>query len=154
MNCNKLQKNTSFDNTKNSKCIDNKVDLLLKEIFNKRYLFRYINTKEDEDNTLRYNYLFSQNLMLEKENYYFKMFKNGKPDSVKLLYIKDSTIKSFDANKLVLNFILINPDTTNIKIKTTYSTSKDIGLNWATYNYQFDSWKCNWYLKDSTFNQY
>lgn len=135
-------------------CNINKIDLLINEILQKRYLVRNITSSPDEDSSFKYNYLHLENITLPKNNYYLKIGKGYDPDSVRLILKDNSLTKHNDANSILLKINEINIDSTKINITISYSSSNHIALVEGIFNYSFDRILCKWNLKDSVIKSY
>lgn len=149
----------SFNCTKqsNNQCNNSKTELLISEILSKKYFITPTKTFYEKDSSLKYNYLYTENIIPSKQDYYVKMnynFKDIKIDSLRLKVTNDPKAFFMDANQLHIDLVSVNLDTTQAKLKIYYSQYNNIALNWSDYIFMFDKTNCRWLVQDSVFNQY
>jgi hypothetical protein len=140
-----------------SECINvNKIDLLLRDIFRKKYMFPFLRNVGDTD-IVNYNYLVSKGFVLPSNIYYIKILNiedSEGIDSIRIIPANPDTLKNKMINTVAVSLKQINADTTNVNIAVGYSNIGKYAITEATFNYTFDSTNCKWILNDSTFWQY
>ncbi len=146
-----------------STCDSLKIKLLLEDIFRKKELFiitGHIKSLDSVDKSLEpidsssfFNYLFSSNLKIPKEEYYLhlnKSFEPSYPDSVRLKVIDEPRMKKNVSHVLDITLLEVNRDTTKVKISFVYSENNNILKSKGTFSYLFDKSNCKWIVQDST----
>ncbi len=135
----------------------NKIDLLLNDVFKKKYIFPILGNVGSHVDTGNYNYLISNGLVSPSDVYYIKVLDVEKPehtDSIKIISIDQDTIKNKMINTVDVTLKQTNTDTTNVIITVGYTNMGKYALTEATFNYIFDDKNCRWIMNDSTFWQY
>lgn len=146
-----------LNNIVKNDCSFSKTHLLVNEIMNKPYFFPLINNFYEKDSSLRYNYIYSENINLEKSEYYAKViYKDDKIrfDSLKIKTIKNRNAFYMDANVLIIKLDSMNTDTSEVKVSISYGLYNNMAVYSSDYKFVFDENKCKWYVKDSIFNEY
>jgi len=134
------------------KCNVNKIDLLLKEIMNKRFFCENIEPVGEDKIPYR-NVLRLNNLPANDSVYYWKISANLNPDSIKISLLKDTVNRFIRTNAFGISLKKTNRDTTDISVNINFGQNK-MALKWSTYHYKFDLELCKWIIKDSVYNEY
>lgn len=149
--------NCSRKNITESNCGDiNKLNLLIQEVFKKKYIFPVIGKEDGYGDSTLYNFLIS-NVIPSGKIFYIRVSVAGSPDlvdSIKVISANQDLIK----NKLIntVGFFLkqTNIDTTDVNINVSYGSVGKYLITDANFSFAFDNVDCKWIQKDSTFWQY
>jgi len=148
LSCDKLDDNKAV----RIRCDADKIDLLLKDVMSKRFLYRNVRAPEDINEPHK-SILFLENLSSRDSFYYWKLPKGISPDSMKLIIANDKITDTENTSSVYIGLKETNWDTTDVVLDID-TGQNNIALIWSTYHYRFDHEKCLWKVMDSVFNQY
>lgn len=133
----------SFLCTKKNKCDSvDKVDLLVKDILSKDYIFVLF-----PDDLFRINYLSSGGYIKPGRVFIGR-------DSIPVVSLPNDTLKHKEFNRISIYNIRSNFDTTDVTLKVAFLISWRYTRKVMYFHYLFDETNCNWILKDSTIRYY
>ena len=129
----------SFFCTKNNNCDSvDKVDILVKDILRKDYIYTFL--RRDK---YRINYLLSRGLIKPGKVYIGR-------DSIPVISIHNDTINIQAVSRISFYDIRSNYDATEVSLKVDYYSIGIIYCKTTDFHYLFDKENCKWILKDSS----
>jgi len=141
-----------------SECESYKIQILLEDLFRKKFLYFATRSLYPYDSSIYFIYLYSKNIIVPQKEFYLhwdKYLTPTYPDSVFLRRIDSNLIKEKnDANIVGISLIDVNEDTTKLKVAVGYATYNNIAIDEATFSYLFDPINCKWVVIDSNVVKY
>jgi hypothetical protein len=153
-----------------SECQSKKIELLLEDIFKRRYYYPTYSDvlptdidplapkdkyPEPPDSSKYFIKLYSHNLKIPDKEFYLHLSHDGYPfpDSVKLRVIDKLALKGY-THMLGISLEEVNEDTTKLKISLGYGRPNNVAIDEGTLTYSFDKLNCKWIVLDSTLIRY
>lgn len=144
------EKKTKKENWDTENCKSLKMELLLRNLLKKSFIFpKFTFVDEDNDTTISY-YLRLINFAVPKRNYYLHLAPSDsdKTDSVKLV-LTDTIITK--GRIVVIDISEKNEDTSKVKISVGFGIN-NIASGKGLYDFEFIVDSCSWNMKDSAFS--
>lgn len=135
----------------NGNCDSSKLELLVRDLLKKSFLFPRITSVEEKyENDTVFYYLRLINFAVPKKNFYIHLSPSDSDeiDSIKLV-LTDTIITK--GREVALDISEKNEDTSKVKISVRFGVNK-IASGVGLYGFEFISDSCTWNMKDSVFS--
>jgi len=131
----------SFFCTKENNCNSvDKVDLLIKEVLSKLYI--YMSGPGDTSDT---DYLIANEFI--KSN---KEYTGPASEYHKIITVNKNESDTLDGGRIYIDRTYFNLDTTTVELKVQYLTNNKRVATTTLFRYRFSIINCKWILEDST----
>lgn len=134
---------------KNENCNSIKLELLLRNLLKKSFLYPRFTGVNENDSTISY-YLRLRNFTVPKKNFYVNLTPSDSNsiDSIKLI-LTDSNITK--GRQVAIDIFEKNDDTTKVKILVNFGVD-NIASGVGLYRYEYIKDSCTWNMMDSAFS--